>query len=130
MKWPPNGAGVVLPTPSSKLTRLAEDNSGRAFAQACGHSVTRTEQLPDGHRHFARLTCALCGRFLRWFPKPEAIARQRVNAFNLAKVAMCEGLNPWQRRFVRDVSKLAKLSPRQQVLVARLVRHYLEGKPS
>jgi hypothetical protein len=126
---PEKGKGA-LQAPIPKLTRLAENSPGHSFTQACRHSVTRTERLPYGHRHFARLACALCGRFLRWFPKPETIARQRVNAFNLAKVAMCEGLNPWQRRFVRDVSKLAKLSPRQQVLVARLVRHYLEGKPS
>lgn len=38
------GTGAVH-APSPKLTRLAEDNSGRAFAQACGHSVTRTERL-------------------------------------------------------------------------------------
>ena len=31
--------------------------------------------------------------------------------------------------FVGDVLKLAKLSPRQQVLVARLCTQYLEGAP-
>ena len=114
--------------PIPKLTGLHEHNCGHSFAQACGHPVTRTERLPDGSPHHARLTCAICGRFLRWLPKPETLARQRVNAFNLAKLAMHPGLSDWERAFVRDVSKLTKLSPRQGALVVRLCREYLEGK--
>jgi hypothetical protein len=76
-----------------KLTGLAEDNCGQHFAQACTHPATRTERLPDGSWHYARLTCAICGRFLRWLPRPETIERQKLNAFKLAKLAMCEGLS-------------------------------------
>ena len=66
MKRPPNGAGVVLPTPSSKLTGLSENNPGHSFTQVCRHSVTLAERLPESHQHFGRLRCALCGRHLRW----------------------------------------------------------------
>ena len=119
--------GACFGAPISKL-RWAETTAARAPYQACAQSVTRTERLPDGSRHYARLTCAVCGRFLRWLPKPSTLARQKLNAFKLAKLAMCDRLNPWERRFVGDVLKLAKLSPRQQVRVERLCREYLEAK--
>jgi hypothetical protein len=111
-----------------KLTELAEDTCGQHFTQACTHSATRTERLPDCHRHYARLTCAICGRFLRWLPRPETVQRQRLNAFRLARLAMHPGLSDWERRFVGDISKLAKLSPRQQAVVERLCREYLEAQ--
>jgi hypothetical protein len=113
--------------PISKLG-WAETTAARAPYQARAHSVTRTERLPDSHRHYARLTCAVCGRFLRWLPRPATVERQKLNAFKLAKLAMCDRLIPWERRFVGDVLKLAKRSPRQRVLVERLCREYLEAK--
>jgi hypothetical protein len=84
--------------------------------------------MPQGHKHYAMETCAICRRFVRWLPKPETVQRQRLNTFRLARLAMRPDLTDWERRFVGDVSKLAKLSPRQQVLVERLCREYLEAK--
>jgi len=112
-----------------KLTGLPEDKAGSGFAQGCTHPATRTERLPDGSWHYARLTCVACGRFLRWLPKPQTIERRTLNSFRLARLAMCPDLSDWERRFVGDVLKLAKLSPRQQVLVERLCTQYLEGAP-
>src|SRR5436309_718311 len=93
------GTGALEHAPVPKLN-WAETTAPRAPLQACGHSITLTERLPDCHQHFARLRCVICWHHLRWLPRPETLSRQRVNAFNLAKLAMCEGLNPWQRRFV------------------------------
>jgi hypothetical protein len=129
MKWPPKREGACSNAPIPKLTGLALDNSGHSFAQPCAHPATRTERLPDGHLHFARLRCVLCDRHSRWLPRPETIERRTLNSFKPARLAMCEGLSSWERRFVGDVLKLAKLSPRQQVLVARFYAQYLEGAP-
>jgi hypothetical protein len=128
MKWPPKEKRALCGS-AFLNTRLPEDNSGHSFAQPCGHPATRTERLPDSHPHFASLRCVICGRHLRWLPRPETLARQRVNAFRLSKLAMRPGLSDWERNFTRDVLKLAKLSPRQQVLVARLCATYLESAP-
>ena len=126
---PPGNANAALAKRRrEKLTGLPEDKAGSGFAQGCTHPATRTERLPDGSRHYARLTCAVCGRFLRWLPRPETIERERIDSFRLAKLSMHPGLSDWERRFVGDVLKLAKLSPRQQVLVERLCREYLEAK--
>jgi len=94
----------------------------------CPHTATRTEMMPSGSVHHAREVCAVCRAFIRWLPKPQTIERERTNAFRLARLAMRPDLSDWERRFVSDVSKLAKLSPRQQVLVERLCREYLEAK--
>jgi hypothetical protein len=126
METPPEKEeGVLLRTPTPKLTRLAEDNSRHSFAQPCMHPATVTQRLPDSHRHFARLTCAVCGCHLRWLPKTQTLERRAFNAFRLAKLSMCEGLTSWEDRFVRDVLKCRKLSPRQEALIARLVENYL-----
>ena len=129
MKWPPKREGALQQAPIPRRD-WTETTSPDALLQACEHRATVTERLPDTHRHYARLTCAVCGRFLRWLLRPETIERQRLNAFRLAKLAMHPGLSDWERRFVGDVLKLAKLSPRQQALVERLCREYLEkGTP-
>jgi hypothetical protein len=92
----------------------------------CPHTATRVELMPQGHKHYAMETCAICRRFVRWLPRPETIERARNNAFRLARLAMCSELNSWERGFVRDVARRRKLSPRQQEIVERLCREYLE----
>jgi hypothetical protein len=129
MKWPPKREGACSNAPTQKLTGLPQSNSGVAIAQhVCRHGTTRVELMPQGHMHHARVICALCGRFLRWLPRPETIERERVNAFKLAKLAMCEGLSKWERSFVHHVSQQRKLSPKQQALLVQLCTQYLEGK--
>ena len=91
------------------------------------HAATRVELMPQGHTHHAREVCATCRRHVRWLPKPGTVERQRLNAFCLARLGMCEWLNPWERNFVHHVSQQRKLSPRQQVLVERLCRGILGG---
>lgn len=103
-----------------------QDNSGVAIAQACAHKATVTQRLPDGH---SWEICIQCGAFVRWLPKPETLERQRVNAFKLAKLVMHPYLTSWERQFLRRVSKLKKVSPKQLAVVDRLVRQYLEGAP-
>ena len=123
------GKGVLSHTPISKLD-LPETTAARAPMQACEHRATVTERPPDTHRHYARLTCALCGRFLRWLPRPETIERQKLNGFRIAKLTMQEGLTGWEREFVRSVSQQRKLSPRQQAVLDSLVEKFLEANPS
>jgi len=129
MKWSPKREGACSNAPTPKLTGLPQSNSGVAIAQhVCRHGTTRVELMPQGHTHHARVICAVCGRFIHWSSKPATIERRALNAFKLARLAMRPDLSDWERRFVGDVSKLAKLSPRQQVLVERLCREYLEAK--
>ena len=108
-------SNVFFETPLSKWVRRQS---------VCKHAATVTERMPDSHIHHAAVRCADCGRHLRWIPKPETIERQRLNAFRLARLAMCDRLNSWERGFVRDVSKRRKLSPKQQAIIDRLVRQY------
>jgi hypothetical protein len=127
MKWPPKEKGVLQQTPISELTGLVEDTSTHASAQACRHPVTRLELMPQGHTHHAREVCALCRRFIRWVAKPGNLERRTLNSFRIAKLSMQEGLTGWEQNFLRDVSKLRKLSPKQQALVTRLAEQYLKG---
>ena len=126
---PPGNANAALAKRRrEKLTGLPEDKAGSGFAQGCTHPVTRTERLSDCHQHYARLRWGVCGRYLRWLPQPETIEGQKLNAFKLAKLAMCDRLNPWERRFVADMSRRNRMSPRQHEIVERLCRDYLEAQ--
>jgi len=127
MKSPPKREGALLQAPIPKLD-WTETTVARAALQPCRHSVTTTKRLPDSHRHFARLTCALCGRHLRWLPKPSTMERRALNAFRLARLAMRPDLTDWERQFIRSVGEKKHLSPKQQALVERLCREYLEAK--
>jgi hypothetical protein len=113
--------GASCSAPISKL-RLAQSY------QFCPHTATHTTRLPDRHQHYAVLTCAICGKHLRWLPRPETIARQKLNAFKLARLAMRPDLTGWERQFISSVSGKKHLSPKQEALIARLVTQYLEAK--
>lgn len=95
----------------------------------CEHGNTRIEQLANGP-HYAREVCTDCDRVLRWLPKPVNLKRQQLNAFRLAKLAMCNRLSAWERQFVSDVGRLRRLSPRQGEIVDRLARQYLGERGS
>jgi hypothetical protein len=125
---PLNGEGVLQQTPTPKLTGLPQSNSSFALRQACMHGTVLVEQTPPGYLHHALERCALCGAHLRWLPRPSTIQRRRLNAFRLARLLMCDRLTSWERSFVRDVSKNAKLSPRQQSVADRLASQYLEAR--
>jgi hypothetical protein len=123
------GSRVVQRGHPEELTELREGNIGSAIAQACTHPVTRTERFPGGVPHYSHEVCAMCGRHVRWFPKPATSERRRLNAFRLAGLGMCSTLSPWERHFVRSVSQRKKLSSQQQAVLDRLVTQYLEGAP-
>jgi hypothetical protein len=123
---PGKGEAALGDAATPKLTGLPQSNSSFALRQACQHIITRIELLPDNHVHFAREVCASCGRHVKWLSKPRNVARRRLNGFRIAKLLMCPRLDPWETSFVSSVSRLAKLSPRQQQVVDRLSADYLE----
>ena len=123
---PPKRIGVLLQTPINKNLRSTQSNSGVAISQACKHGTTRVELMPQGHTHHAREVCATCRRHVRWLPKLGTVERQRLNAFRLARLAMCEGLNPWERNFLRSVSQRRKVSSKQQQIIDRLCADHLK----
>jgi hypothetical protein len=134
-----NGAPLRAPTPPTILAQLncagatvqhvCDPRPLVCGAQDCEHANTRIEQLANGP-HFGKEICTDCGRVLRWIPKPQTIERHRFNSLRLVKLAMHSGLSPFERAFVDNISKRRKLSPKQQALLDRLVRQYLEAKPS
>ena len=128
---PPKWEGACSNAPIPKLLNSPQSNSGVSIAQhVCRRGTTRVELMPQGHKHYAMETCAICRCFVRWLPKPETVQRQQLNAFRLARLAMHPGLSDWERNFLRDISQRRKLSPKQQQIIDRLCADYLEAKPS
>jgi hypothetical protein len=109
-----------------------EPNLQSEFPQApsssCQHTELLTETMPSGHVHFARVKCRSCGRTLKWLAKPATIERQRLNAFRIAQLSMCDGLTAWERRFVQSLAHARKFSPRQLQIFDRLCGTYLEAR--
>jgi len=120
MTAPPGNANAPL-----AKGRRYKLTGGREYS-ACPHSATFSELLPPGHLHYAEERCAACGSHLRWLPRPETVQRRRLNAFRLARLAMCDGLTSWERHFVGKVSQRKRVSPRQQEIIDRLCADYLK----
>lgn len=128
MKRPLKRKGA-LPAPIP-LIQSPQSKAGNAFPQrVCKHEVTRTERLPEGHLHYAELSCVICGVHLRWLPHHRTVERQELNAFKIAKLAMRSDLNDYERGFIKSVSRQRKLSPKQQALLVRLCMQYLQEAP-
>jgi hypothetical protein len=121
MSAPPGNANA--PLAKGRRDKL----TGGAGYGSCPHSATFSGLLPAGNLHYGAERCARCGSHLRWLPRPENVERRRLNAFRLARLAMCERLTSWQRSFVRSVSQRRKVSPKQQQIIDRLCATHLEG---
>jgi hypothetical protein len=117
--------------PAKRAGDLAADQPLQTFAPAdvtplicaaqpwCEHTNTRIEQLASGPHH-AKEICSDCERVLRWLPKPENVARRRVNAYRVAKMLMAPGLTRWQTKFLSSVSRQQKFSPKQTAGLERM----------
>jgi hypothetical protein len=124
------GGGLFATTPRTEA--LTDHNALVCGAQgewrhACQHDSKILVRLPPDGPHYAKELCEHCGSFLRWVPRPETLEAQRLRAARIARLAMCEALNDWERGFVASVSKFRKLSPKQVAVIDRLFAQYLKG---
>lgn len=122
MNGPPKKGGALLHAPNPKALTLARREYSR-----CLHDATRIELMPPGHVHHGREICTDCDRVLRWIPKPRTVVRRRFNAYRLVKLALCDGLSPWELAFIHNVSRSRKLSPRQQQKLDELAQKHFRG---
>ena len=130
MNAPAKREGACSNAPFPKLTGLAEVTSGSGFTQhVCRHNTTRVELMLQGHTHYGKEICAVCGRFIRWLPQPETIERRTLNAFKLARLAMRPDLTGWERKFIGSVGEKKHPSSKQQRVLSELFTRYLEGAP-
>jgi hypothetical protein len=121
------GTPPSVPVPKELLTEPQSKSLDTHTQHGCAHRSTVTQRLPDAHKHYSKEICISCGAFLRWLPRPENVERQNLNAFKLARLAMCARLSPWECAFVREVSQRRKVSPKQQEIIDRLCATYLQG---
>jgi hypothetical protein len=120
--------GGPFPNLNQKGTQTKAWNAfPQPLAQGCRHPATHEELMPRGYPHYAKVICDHCKRFIRWSAKPETIVRARLNLYRIAKLTMHEGLDPWQRNFVKSVAQCRKISPKQQQVLDDLVTQYLGG---
>ena len=107
---------------SSTITPLVCSAQGH-----CQHEETRIAIELPGSVHFAREVCRNCDRVLRWIAKPANVERQRLNGYRIAKLAMSEALNSWERRFISSVAQQRRLSPKQQAKLDQLCDKFQIG---
>jgi hypothetical protein len=124
---PRKGARAVSPAQGHlRLTDCATNSVASAGAQVCRHRFVRVELMPPGYIHHAKETCDDCGAFVGWAPKLENLERRAGNSFRIAKLSMVDGLNSWEPEFLASISKQRWLSPKQQMVLDRLVAKYLD----
>jgi hypothetical protein len=124
MAAPPGNANAPL-----AKGRREKLTGGGGYA-VCPHSAIFSELAPAGHLHHAAERCADCGAYIRRLPKPETVERRRLNVLRLKDLTRCARLSSWERAFVRSVSQLGRVSPRQQRVVDSLCATYLGRQTS
>ncbi len=67
------------------------------FCSKCGTVFFNTTLEPEGSTHYARISCAGCGKFHKWQPKPKP-------EICISKLLRREDLEPWQRKFLKAVA--------------------------
>lgn len=97
---------------------------------------TEVVRMPDGHRHYAKLQCALCKKYMQWLPDPaKELERQQkrehkqqfqeqIDLINKIRVDM---LNTWEGEFYQNVKKFAPhkvLSEKQIENINKIIGRY------
>jgi hypothetical protein len=93
---------------------------GSLFEAECAHSHRAELKERPSSIHYAREICSDCGRFLRWVPNPKTLLQRERNAQILTALSKRVDLDEWTREFVRSVSQLKSLSPKQQQILNKL----------
>lgn len=85
----------------------------------CQHSAYVFTTTPEGP-HYAKETCATCGKFLRWVPKPETVERCKANQAKVEALKVKQ-LTAWERSFLLSLEKQGyRYSPKQQECLDRI----------
>ncbi len=80
----------------------------------CSHEKVKFTPTPQ-LTHHGREDCELCGRFVRWVPKPETLERQQRNGSRIVALRNDPRLSEWEKGFIATLDGQGpKLSPRQQ----------------
>lgn len=80
---------------------------------SCEHRMLDVVPTPDGP-HYAKEVCKICGRFMRWLPKPENQARIEENQ-KRHKILCGLKLTPREQDFMRSCEKQKfRLTEKQQ----------------
>jgi hypothetical protein len=96
-----------------------------AFFQDCQHPIKVVVAERRGPHH-AKLICKDCRKFISWVPKPETLQQRKENQEILTSLSKLE-LPSWERQFVRQLSTLRNISPKQQTKLFELKEIYLKG---
>lgn len=92
----------------------------------CAHE--RVTVVPEKRGpHHARRTCAVCGKFMGWLPKPETVERRKENERILTALAKRHDLDEWTRNFIRDLVTHKNITPKQQTLLLKMRDTYLNS---
>jgi hypothetical protein len=94
----------------------------------CAHQATRIEVMPASFPHHAKKACSVCGRFVRWLPKPSNVEARRERAARIAKLGICAHLTSLERKFIGSVAPLRKHSPTQIAIIDRMAGTYLVAR--
>lgn len=95
------------------------------FLGECPHHIKVVVAEKRGPHH-AKLICKDCRKFISWVPSPENVQQRKENTEILTALSMMEHLPAWERQFVRQLSMLRNISPKQQKKLLEIKDIYLK----
>ena len=78
--------------------------------------------------HSAKLICKDCRKFFQWVPSAENLQQRKENTEILTALAKLT-LPSWERQFIRQLSTVRSLSPKQQKKLLEIRDIYLKDQP-
>ena len=112
------------------MTTTTASNGVTGSACFCPHRQTRQEILPAGGKHYGRVSCVDCGKFLCWLPNPRNVEQRQQNAIHIRDLLNSKHLSQWAEGFCFGIQNTPRLSPRQQDVLNQLVAKHLFKRES
>ena len=89
----------------------------------CPHTQTTITPEKRGPHH-AREVCTKCKKFIRWVPSPETVQQRAENERLLSALSKRDDLAEYDRHFIRDITRIKNLSPKQQKYLNLMGKRY------
>jgi hypothetical protein len=82
------------------------------------------ESLTPEHKHYSRLDCIPCGKFVKWGKSPQVFERIGEQLSQVKRLLRMGGLSTWQRKFLASLGQWLEagkqLSPKQSACLEKI----------
>jgi hypothetical protein len=89
--------------------------------QVCSHVKTVDIRMPEDCKHYSKIICADCNKFLTWGKNPR-LTQDHEQRKHKIDILLDDGIiNTWERHFLESIKDKRIITPKQNEILERII---------